>query len=167
MQFVVIAIGFLLVAAPLASPRASIVLAMLLWPTVYAVVWLLGGGFDPARSLPWYIADPDRATASLVIFIGALGLLKGIPGVIAMLSSWAPLLLLPAWLLNIGVAVEHKAGWTGYVLDNYVDSWSYMNGRYICRYTPLDGKPLPSFVQDESVGSERILSVLPFSGGSR
>ena len=165
MQFLVIAIGLLMVAAPLASPKGSVVVAVLLWPLVYGTVWLLYSGFDPARSLPWYIADPDRATTSLIIVIGALGLLKGIPSCLAILSIWAPLLLLPSWLLDLGVTAEHKAGRTCYVLDNYNNSCGDRNRGYVCRYTPREGRRLPSFAQANSIGSGRILAVYPFSRG--
>ena len=162
MQLLVIAIGFLMVAAPLANPRASVILAGLLWPPVYGAVWLLSGGFHPVQSLPWYITDTERTTTSLIIIIGALGLLKGIFNCLAMLSVWVPLLVLPFWLQNLGVAAEHKAGWTCYVLDNYNDFCSDRNGGYVCQYAPLDGKPPPSFAKDDRNGIRRILAVHAF-----
>lgn len=158
----VIILGFLISLLPLAVPFAAIAVSIVVWPIVYVVIYFLSDGFDITQHLPWYIADPNRATTMLIVFMTILGLVRGIIGVLAMAAIWIPLFLLPAYLLNLGVAVENPSGWIGYVFDNYEDDCSNSRGHYICEYTPINGRQLPTFVQDNSVGTERVLSVKPY-----
>jgi len=166
MVFLVIIIGLLVSIIPLASPGAMIILSAIVWPIVYGIIYFLSSGFDLTQSLPWYVADPERATANLIVFFALLGLVRGPAGSLAMLSIWVPIFMLPTFLLNLGVAVENKAGWIGYVYDNYQDNCSDLGNSYVCKYTPLDGRKIPTFVQDNSVGREKVLSVTPYNSFS-
>jgi hypothetical protein len=158
----VIILGFLISLLPLAVPSAAIAVSIVVWPIVYVVIYFLSDGFDITQHLPWYIADPNRATVTLIVFMTIMGLVRGISGVLAMATIWIPFFLLPTYLLNLGVAVENPSGWIGYVFDNYQDDCSNNRGYYICKYTPIDGRKLPTFVQDNSVGTERVMSVTPY-----
>ena len=161
MIIIVLILGILISMIPLAFPGAMIIIAMIVWPIVYAIIYYASIGFDSMQHLPWYIADPERATGTLIVIVAVIGLVRGIAGSLAMLAIWVPVFLMPAWLLNLGVAVEHHSGWSGYVLENYNDNCSSF-GRYTCEYSPLDGRALPTFVQDASIGSDRIIKVKPY-----
>lgn len=164
MIIIVILLGLLITLIPLANPRFMIITAALIWPIVYGLTYFFSQGFDSTQHLPWYVADPNRATAFLIFFVGMLGILRGIPGIAGMLAVWVPIFLMPAWLLHLGVAVEHSSGWSGYVFDNYQDKCSNRRQSYVCEYYPLNDQPLPTFVQDESIGQERIMAVRPYNG---
>lgn len=162
MVMLVIIIGFLICIIPLVNPYISILGGAIVWPLVYFGTYYFSLGFDPANDLPWYIADPERSPLMLSILAALFGLMLGFVGSLAMTSFWVPLLLLPAWLLHLGVAVENKFGWTGYVLENYEDSCRIVAGRYMCTYAPLDGKRLPTFVEDDSIGASYVVAVYPY-----
>jgi hypothetical protein len=154
---------------PVWAPEAFIALGLMVWTAVYAVCWVASIGSNMSDTLPWMLVSPDRSIWSTLIFIALLGLLAGPRGSLAMLAVYAPAWILPLWLLYCGVAIEYNGGWERYLLDNYdhgdcsaITTVKPSPGNMDCKYQPLLGHRLPSFVARETEHG-RIMLVIPYS----
>lgn len=138
-----------LVAIPAMAPGFFIALGLIVWPITYIVIWIMSIGHDASNTVPWTIVDTVQHPIAMIFFLGALGLINGVRGVVAMLVSWGPYLLLPTYLLGLGVSVENDRGWSGHMVDNYQDARCEMRPRGLydgpCTHRPLPGRNLPVF----------------------
>ena len=138
-----------LIGIPAFVPELFIGISIIAWPIAYVVIWIMSIGADPSNTVPWVVYDTSGHWFAMLIFFGMLGLVNGGRGVLAMLLTWGPAVMLPGYLIAMGVAAENDRGWTGYMYDNYQDSACELrpNGLYDgpCVHVPVPGLNLPIF----------------------
>lgn len=157
-QLFVFIFAFLIIAIPLLAPGFFIVFGIIAWSITYAVIYFMSIGHDLSNTIPWMVVKDDEYWTYLIL-LGLFGLIRGPIGSVALLVTWGPYFLLPAFLLNLNLATVHQYGWVGYVMENYQEeqcktdktSPPNRNGQYdvYCVRLPKYNKDLPGFITDD------------------
>jgi hypothetical protein len=156
-----LALVLAIIALPLLVPGAAILLGAIGWLIYYIYLAIDAMSFDPLRHLP----EVHDRTASTVIatfvVLAAIGAIRGIQGILAMLIVWGPLILLPLYQTALGVGVFHQEGWRGYRKEHWTTArcdTTNSQRRLDCElYVPRAGKQLPSFEETTGVGVTRVI----------
>lgn len=151
----------LIFVAPALAPEIAIAAGVIIWGATYLFLGIAALFHSTASSLPWTVIDTTESLLILIPVVALFGLVNGFKGVIAMVVAWVPALLLPGYLLAIGLAVEHEFDWTGYVYDNYTDPGCEVSASIPCIYRPVGGRQLPSFVAERN-NLNNVLEVIPY-----
>lgn len=150
---------FLIVAIPALAPEIFIAIGLVGWGITYFVLLIASIGADHTNTIPWMVVDPDRYTWLLLFLAMFVGLINGAKGVAGMFCFYAPLIFLPGFMLNIGLAVENRHGLDGHLVDNYNDpgceigsngTWIPYSQRGDCIHYPKSGVPYPAFVTNRN-----------------
>lgn len=136
----------LIVMAPLFWPEAAIILGTMVWSTVYGLFLYEWTYFDPTTYLP-HFSYYNQNGWWLLCWIAGIGLLRGLPGVIAMLVVWGPMVTLAPYEVALGISVN--SGKKEWIAANYQKPACEKDKIFICTYRPKAGLKLPTFVQDE------------------
>lgn len=150
-------------AIPLFAPEVFVITGLIAWPIIYLGMWIASFGFDATTSLPWYFSDHFSVGLAVIqIFILAgIGLfIRGVIGTIAMVITWFPLLLMPGFLISIGVGTNEP--WDEYKELHYMETKCIVmeTGGDWCTYNPKENKNLPSFIEDND--TNKIIRVIGY-----
>lgn len=150
--------GIVLVAVPLWAPGAFIVIGAIGWTVAYLYIYVSSIGHDLSNTIPWMVVS-DTHFWSYLILISLFGLIRGPMGSIALLVVWGPLIMLPAFLVTVGLGTTDPHGWEGYVSANYQNErcqtdWDAPADRHgkhpgYCIREPKPGINIPPLVTDE------------------
>jgi hypothetical protein len=166
-KYILLMLPFML---PLLIPEAAMIISLLVWPLVYLVIAIAAIFHSSSQSLPWYVDGQGGALLAAVLFLIFIGgVLRGGVGLLTMAVTWIPVFMLPSFMMLVGVAVHHENSWRGYKRTQYVERCDKQANIYkdpdICNYTPVTGKKLPSFRENNT--EDKILSVTPYQANYR
>jgi hypothetical protein len=152
-----------IIALPLLAPGTAIVLGAIGWFAYYFYLAAISISFDPMQHLPAVYDTTGGTVLSVLVVLTLIGAIRGLPGIMALLVVWGPLVLLPYYHVGLGTGVLHPEGWRGYRAQHWVRSeCAAGNGprRLDCElYVPKAGKRLPSF--EETTG-EGVTKIIPY-----
>lgn len=146
----VLTIGALVVFfIPVLAPEIFIALAVIAWPLIYLLIWLASFGHDLVNDLPWVVFNPDRVFwfPILMILLFVLPVFE-FNRTVAMIVTWVPMVLLPGFMILVGVAIEYEDGWQKYVIDKYTNDDCRNVAINGCYYQPKAGNNIPSFITE-------------------
>lgn len=158
-----------IVLLPAVFPMIAIPIGAIVWVITYFFLWGQGQSFDPSAQLPYISAFPpgDGWIPWAIVFIGVGAGIRGITGAIGMAVVWVPLFLLTNFTIDMGTSVYADTP-----LDYYKSKWEQScytdfggkpdhEGNYaqICKFTPLYGQALPTFITDMY---DKVLTVIPY-----
>lgn len=150
-----------IVLGPLIAPEVAIILGFAIWSTVYGLFFLAYTYFDAASQLPFFAPYDMHGIKLILGFLAIVGLIRGLPGVLAMMMVWWPFFLLSPFMVWLGIGVPlNKQAW---VKENYVEIACDREQIFVCKFEPRNGKKLPSFVEDK-VGATggKVIQVTPW-----
>lgn len=144
---------------------SGLLMLMFVWPIIYAIFFFLSLTWDPTTTLPYHVTNTTKEQLIGMFFLlFIIGNIWGIGGGAGMVMFFYPGIILPFWLIFLGIGAWHPNTWEGYKRDHWIERcWYHYRGPYFCEYKPRPGEKLPSFIENWSVGANgKLEKIVPY-----